>query len=124
MRFAVSTALAIALFAESPQPLARSRWALLRVSSTARVSRVERAPIVVEGYVEVRKFEAGRPVPLPVARLISRKTFKGSPNSYYSLNYIPTTCHVPFPTNKAKRQKVFLSGVNGSYYIIHVEPLN
>ena len=125
MRFAFSTALAIAVFADGHA--AACTLALGTTASEfnrARLVEIKRAPIVVEGYVEVRKFEAGRPLPLPVARLIARKTFKGSRKSYYPLNYVPTTCHVPFPTNKAKRQKVFLRGANGSYYIIHVEPLN
>ena len=60
---------------------------------------------------------------MPVARVIPRKTYKGSRRSSYALNYYPNTCHVPFPTDKAKRQKVYLRGTNGSFYIVHVESL-
>ena len=88
-----------------------------------RLAEIRNAPIVVEGYVVVRKLEAGKPPALPVARFIPRRTYKGLRRSSYALNYYPTTCHVPFPTNKAKRQKVFLKATNGSFYIVHVEPL-
>jgi hypothetical protein len=89
----------------------------------ARQAEIQNAPIVVEGYVVVGKLEAGKPSPRPIARLIPRKTYKGQRKPSYALNYYPSTCHVPFPTNKAKRQKVFLVGRPGSYTIIHVEPL-
>ena len=89
----------------------------------ARLAEIRNAPIVVEGYVVVRKTEARKPTSFPVARLIARSTYKGPRRSSYALNYYPTTCHVPFPTNSAKRQKVFLKGTNSSFYIIHVEPL-
>ena len=94
-----------------------------REFNRARLAEIKNAPIVVEGYVVVRKIEAGKPLAMPVARLIPRRTYKGPRTSSYALNYYPTTCHVPFPTNKTKRQKVFLRRTNGSFYIIHVEPL-
>lgn len=89
----------------------------------ARLAEIRNAPIVVEGYVEVRIREGGNTPELPVARVIARRTYKGARRAFYALNYYPTTCHVPFPTNKAKRQKVYLRDANGSYYIVHVEPL-
>ena len=89
----------------------------------ARQAEIRNAPFVVEGYVVVGKLEAGKPSPRPVARLIPRTTYKGPRKSSYALNYYPTTCHVPFPTDKNKRQKVYLYGSNGSFVIIHVEPL-
>ena len=124
MRAALGIAFAAALLAEghaaactiAPGTSAREFY-------LAHLAEIRNAPIVVEGYVVVRKYEAGKPTKLSVARLIPRKTFKGAPRSYYALNYYPTTCHVPFPTDKTKRQKVYLRGMNGSFYIIHVEPL-
>ena len=89
----------------------------------ARQAEIRDAPIVVEGYVEVRKFQPGKPTALPIARVLPRKTYKGAPRSSYALNYYPTTCHVPFPTDKTRRQKVYLRGTNGSFYIVHVEPM-
>ena len=124
MRIALGTALVIALLAEShaaacTMPAGVSAREFYR----ARQAEIRNAPFVVEGYVVVGKFEAGKPSPRPVARLIPRTTYKGPRRSSFALNYYPTTCHVPFPTNKAKRQKVFLYGSNGSFVIIHVEPL-
>ncbi len=93
-----------------------------REFNRAWLADIKSAPIVVEGYVVVRKFEPNKPR-LPIARVIARRTYKGAARSSYPLNYYPTTCHVPFPTNKAKRQKVYLRDANGSFIIIHVEPL-
>lgn len=89
----------------------------------ARLAEIRDAPIVVEGYVVVRNLEERKTSALPVARVIARRAYKGARRASYALNYYPTTCHVPFPTNKAKRQKVYLRDANGSYYIVHVEPL-
>ena len=123
MRFALGTAL-IALIAESHAAACTlAPGTSAREFYRARQAEISNAPFVVEGYVVVRKFEAGKPSPRPVARLFPRKTYKGPQRSSYALNYYPTTCHVPFPTNKDKRQKVFLYGSNGSFVIIHVEPL-
>ena len=125
MRAALSiVAVAAALFAEShaaacTMPVGVSA----REFNRARLADIRSAPIVVEGYVVVRKFEAGKPQAMPVARVIPRKTYKGSRRSSYALNYYPNTCHAPFPTDKAKRQKVYLRGTNGSFYIVHVESL-
>ena len=89
----------------------------------ARLAEIRNAPIVVEGCVVVRNLEERKASALPVARVIARRTYKGARRSSYALNYYPTTCHVPFPTNQAKRQKIYLRDANGSYYIVHVEPL-
>ena len=123
-RAAVGIAVAVALLAEGHAAACTLPPGVSAIEfNRARLADIRNAPIVVEGYVVVRKFEAGKPTAMPVARLIVRRTYKGPRRSSYALNYYPTTCHVPFPTNKAKRQKVFLYGTSGSFTIIHVEPL-
>ncbi len=59
------------------------------------------------------------------AQLVPRKVYKGVRQPSYPLNYVPTSCDLvgSFPTDKSKRQKVFVKPVNGSFVILHVEPL-
>ena len=124
MRAAFCVAAAAALVAEHPAAACTMPPGVsAREFNRARLADIRNAPIVVEGYVVVRKAQAGETRSLPVARLIPRRIYKGPQNSTYPLNYYPTTCHVPFPLNRAKRQKVYLVGGNGSFIIIHVEPL-
>ena len=121
---AVGIAVAAALLAEG-----QAEACTMPVGTNARdfnrawLARIRNAPVVVEGYVVVSKFQAGKPPPRPVARLIVRKTYKGPRKTAYALNYYPTTCHVPFPRNRAARQKVYLNGANGQFHIVHVESL-
>ena len=121
---ALGIAVAMALLGEVPaaactMPVGTNA----RDFNRARLAMIRNAPVVVEGYVVVGKFQAGKPPPRPVARLVVRKTYKGPRKAAYALNYYPTTCHVPFPINKAARQKVYLNGANGQFHIVHVESL-
>jgi hypothetical protein len=83
----------------------------------------QRAPIVVEGYVEVLRSQTAGTA-LPIARVIPRKYIKGPQRRSYSLNYVPSTCDVPFPTNKQVRQIVRLHPSGDGYLIVDVERLN
>jgi opacity protein-like surface antigen len=123
-RTALGIVVATALVAAAPaaactMPVGKNA----RDFNRAWMARIKEAPIVVEGYVVVSKFQAGKPPPRPVARLIVRKTYKGPRKATHALNYYPTTCHVPFPRNNVTRQKVYLNGANGQFHIVHVEPL-